>query len=74
VAALAVVLQSHPTGTVEERSEARCEIRVVFDLAGDVANATQPDAQELQRPPGALELMGAAVAADHDGRALDDPH
>jgi hypothetical protein len=64
VPALLVVLQSDPAGPIEERGEVRCELRVAFDLAGDVANhATQAGAQELQRSPGALELMGVAVAA-----------
>lgn len=64
VAALAVALQSDRAGPVEQRGEARGELGVAGDLAG----------QEPQRPPGALELMGMAVAADHDGRAIGDPH
>jgi hypothetical protein len=66
----AVVLHFDPMDSVGEWGKARLKIGVACDPAGDVADdATQPSTEELQRPPGALELMGVAVAADHDGRA-----
>ena len=74
-AALAMVLVAHLVGQIEQRGEARFQLRVAFDLAADVADdPAEPGAQELERPPGALELVGVAVAADHDGGALGHPH
>ena len=44
------------------------------DLAADVADhPAQPGAQEFEFAPRPLELMGKAVPADHDRRALGHP-
>ena len=68
VAALAVVLHPHAARTVEQRGEARRKLRIIRDLPRDVANdPAEPGAQELQRPPGTLELMADIVVMDNLG-------
>ena len=72
--ALAVILEAHPMRHGEEIGEALPELLVAGDLAADVADyPAEPDAQEFQRPPGTLELMGVAIAPDHDRGALGHP-
>ncbi len=72
-AALAVVLVAHLDGEIEQVAEAHLELGVAIDLAADVADdAAQAGAQELERLASPLELMGVAVAPDHDGGALGD--
>ncbi len=70
-AALAVILVAHLDREIEQRGELGFELRLSVSLAVDVADeAAEPDAQELQGVPGALELMRVGVASDHDGRPL----
>jgi hypothetical protein len=60
-ATLAVILQEHLAGEIEQRAETRLESIVAVDLAADVADdAAETGAQELELAPGALELMGVA--------------
>ena len=74
VAALAMVLKAYPVRQGKQVGEASRERRVAGDLAADVADhPAEPDAQELQLAAGPLELMGVAVARDHDRRALGHP-
>ena len=73
-ATLTMILEPHPAGQGEQVGEALCERIVPGDLAADVADhPAEPDAQELQFAPGALELVGMGVAADHDRRPLGHP-
>ena len=59
---------------IEQRVEARPKVRTAGNLAADIADhPAEPDAQELQLAPHALELMRMGVAPDHDCRALGDP-
>ena len=68
---MAAVLVAHLDGEIEEPAEAALELGVALDLTVDVADdAAEPGAQELERSAGAPELMGVAVAPDHDGGAL----
>jgi hypothetical protein len=56
---------------VEQRAKAVFEHRVAFNLAANVTDDTaKPGAQELQFPPGTLELVRMRIAPDHDGGAL----
>ena len=74
VAALAVVLEAHPVGQGEQIGETLLQRLVAVDFAADVADhPAQSGAQELEHPPGPLELMGVGIAADHDRRALGHP-
>jgi hypothetical protein len=54
-----MILDTYPNGQGEQVSEALCERTVAGDLAANVADhPAKPDVQELQLPPGALELVG----------------
>jgi hypothetical protein len=55
----------------QQRPEAFLEDGVAVDLAVDVADhSAETGAQELELSAGTLELMGVAVAPDHDGSPL----
>jgi hypothetical protein len=70
-AALPVILKTHPHRQGEQVGKAFLEGLVVRDLTPDIADhAAQPDAQELERAPGPLELVRMRVAPDHDRGAL----
>jgi len=70
-AALAMILEADLEGEVEQWAEAAVELGPAVEGAADVADdAAQAGAQELERTPGALELVGMGVATDHDGGAL----
>src|SRR5262249_38069621 len=72
-AALRVILQTHPHRQVEQVGKAFLEGFVARDLAPDVADhAAQPNAQELERAPGPLELVRMRIAPDHERGALGD--
>ena len=72
-AALSVILEAHPDRQREQVSEVFLERRAAGDLVADVANhAAEPNAQELERAPGPLELVRMRVAPDHDRCALGD--
>src|SRR5262245_13641148 len=72
-AALSVVLETHPHRQGEQAGEAFRERLVAGDFAPNVADhAAQPNAQELERAPGPLELVRMGVAPDHDRGALGD--
>jgi hypothetical protein len=72
--ALTLLLMAHTQRQIEQRAEAVFERCVALDLAADVTDdAAEPRVQELQLPPGALELMGMRIAPDHDGGALGHP-
>jgi hypothetical protein len=74
VPALAVVLEPHPVRQGEEIGEALLQPLVALDLAADVADhPAQSDAQKLQRPAGALELVRVGIAPNHDRGALSHP-
>jgi hypothetical protein len=58
-AALPVILEPHPYRHGEQAGEAALECLIAGDPAADVADhAAQPNAQELERAPGPLELVG----------------
>ena len=71
-AALTLVLLAHPVRERRAAGRSAASSRVVaVDLAADVADdPTEPGAQELERPAGALELMGVGVAPMQDRRGL----
>ena len=70
-AALAVILEADAEREIEQRAAAALQRGITVDLAADVANdAAETGAQELELAPGALELMGVGVAANHDRGAL----
>jgi hypothetical protein len=70
-AALPVILKTHAHREGEQAGKAFPERRVAGNFAPDVAeHAAEPNAQELERAPGPLELMGMRVAPDHDRGAL----
>jgi hypothetical protein len=72
-AALPVILETHPHRQGEQVGEAFLERLVAGDLAADVADhAAEPNAQELERAAGPLELVRMRVAPDHDRGALGD--
>src|SRR6476661_7971169 len=72
--ALTLLLMAHTQRQIEQRAEAVFERCVALDLAADVTDdAAEPRVQELQLPPGPLELMGMRIAPDHDGGALGQP-
>jgi hypothetical protein len=74
VAALAGILVSHAQREIEQRAEARRERVIAGDLAAEVADdAAEPDAQELEPAPCSFELMGMAIAADHDPASRFQP-
>jgi hypothetical protein len=69
-----VVLETHPVSEDQEVGETLFVRIVPGDLAADVVDhPAEPDAQELQFAPGALELMGMAITADHDRRSFGHP-
>jgi len=69
--ALALFLMAHTQREIEQRANAVFERWVARDLAADVTDDTAKSrAQELELPPGALELVGIGVASDHDGGTL----
>jgi hypothetical protein len=71
--ALPVILKTHPQREGEQAGKAFLERLIAGDLAPDVADhAAQPNAQELERAPGPLELVRMRVAPDHDCRTLGD--
>jgi hypothetical protein len=71
-AALAVILNADHRCEIEQRIEARLEVRPVGDPAADIANdAPEPRAQELELPPHALELM--LSTADSSGSVRAKP-
>ena len=73
-AALPVILEAYPMCQSEEVGEAHLECLVAVDLAADVADhPAEADAQELHGASRPLELVGMAVAADHDRGALGHP-
>src|ERR1700720_1641887 len=73
-AALPVILEGYPMSRSEEGGEAHLECLVAVDLAADVADhPAEADAQELHGASRPLELVGMAVAADHDRGALGHP-
>ena len=71
--ALALVLMADPLAR-SSRGRKRPRARHRRRSCGDVPDqAAEPGAQELERSPGALELMGMGIAPDHDGGALGHP-
>ena len=69
-----MVLEAHPMARASSVGEALLQPLVAGDLAADVADhPAEPDAQEFERAPGALELVRVAVAPDHDRGALGHP-
>ena len=73
-AALAVVLEAHPMSQGQQLGEALREPLVAGDLAANVADhPAEPDAQEFELAPGALELVRVAIAPNHDRRPLGHP-
>src|SRR3984893_15122529 len=69
--ALALLLMANPQREIEQRAKAVLKCAIAFYLAANVPDdAAEPGAQELQLPPGALELMRMRIAPDHDGGAL----
>jgi hypothetical protein len=65
---------ANPQREIEQRAKAVLKCAIAFDLAANVPDdAAEPGAQELQLPPGALELMRMCIAPDHDGGALGYP-
>ena len=70
-AALMLILGAHPLRQIKQRAEASFQRRIAINLAADVADdPPKPRPQELELAPGAFELVGVGIAADHDGGAL----
>ena len=66
-----LILAAHPLRQIEQRAEASFQHRIAINLAADVADdPAKPCPQELELPPGAFELVGVDIAADHNGGAL----
>jgi hypothetical protein len=62
LSALMLALLTHPAGEHERMGEDALQRGVALDLAYDVArDAAEIGADRLQRPIGALELLGVAV-------------
>jgi hypothetical protein len=64
---------AHTQRQIKQRAEAVFERCVALDLADVTDDAAEPGVQELQLPPGTLELMGMRITPDHDGGALGHP-
>ena len=61
-----LILGAHPLRQIEQRTEASFQRRIAINLAADVADdPAKPRPQELELAPGALELVGVGIAADH---------
>ena len=61
--ALMLVLVAHSAGQGEQGDEEGLELAVALDLAADIPDQpAQPGAQELEHPPGPLELVGMDIA------------
>ena len=62
--ALALLLMANPHRQIEQRAKAILKCAIALDLAANVPDdAAEPDAQEFELPPGALELVGMAYSA-----------
>jgi hypothetical protein len=73
-AALTMILETHPTGQGEQIGEAFSKRIVAGDLTADIADhPAEPDAQELELAPSALELAGVSVTANHNRSTLGHP-
>ena len=73
-AALTVILKPHSHRQREQVGKALGERRVASNLAANVTDRpAQSGAQEFEFAPRPLELVGVAVAPDHDRGALGDP-
>ena len=69
-----LALLAHPAGEHERMGEDALQRGVAFDLAHDVArDAAEIGSDRLQRPIGALELLGVGVALMGDQRMFPHP-
>src|SRR5262249_10580029 len=69
--ALALLLMAHTQRQIEQWAKAIFECCIARNLTTDVTDdAAKPGAQELELAPGALELVGMAVAPHHDSGPL----
>ena len=72
--ALMLALLAHPAGQHERMGEDALQFSLALDLAHDVANdPTEIGSDRLQRPVGALELLGVGVALMSDQRMFGGP-
>ena len=72
--ALMLALLAHPAGEHQRMGEDALQFSLALDLAHDVANdPAEIGADRLQRPVGALELLGVGVALMGDQRVFADP-
>jgi hypothetical protein len=74
LSALMLALLAHPAGEHERMGEGALQLSLALDLARDVANdPAEIGSVCLQRPVGALELLGVGVALVGDQRMFADP-
>jgi len=72
--ALMLALLAHPAGEHQRMGEDALQFSLALDLAHDVArDPAEIGADRLQRPVGALELLGVGVALMGDQRMFADP-
>ena len=72
--ALMLALLAHPPRPHQRMSEDALQLGLAPDLAHDVArDPAEIGAERLQRPVGALELLGVSVALVGDERMFADP-
>ena len=68
------LMLAQPAGEHERMGEGALQFSLALDVAHDVANdPAEIAADRLQRPVGALELLGVGVALMGDQRAFADP-
>ena len=69
-----LALLAHPAGEHERMGEGALQFSLALDLAHDVADdPAEIGSDRLQRPVGALELLGVGVALMGDQRMFADP-
>ena len=71
--ALMLALLAHPPRQRQFVGEEGVKRLLAPDLAADVADPAEIGAERLQRPVGALELLGVSVALVGDERMFADP-
>ena len=72
--ALMLALLAHPAGEHDRMGEGALQFSLALDLAHDVANdPAEIGSDRLQRPLGALELLGVGVALMGDQRMFAHP-
>ena len=69
-----LALLAHPAGEHERMGEGALQFSLALDLAHDIADdPAEIGADRLQRPVGAVELLGVGVALMGDQRVFAHP-